>query len=103
MSNFTPSKSASAASAPKTPAANKPVLVVRYRGVSASVFANPTERGDTFHKVSIGRTYKDDSGEWKTSNAFSRDDLPVLELVVRTAFQQILDLESQRATEADAD
>ena len=102
MSNFTPSKSASATSAPKTTVANNPVFVIRFRGVSASVFANLTERGDSFHKASIGRTYKDDSGAWKTSNTFSRDDLPVLELVVKQAWQQILELESHKTPDTEA-
>ena len=58
----------------------KPVKVMRIRGISASIFANPAKtngKDSIFYKVSIQRTYKD-AEEFKTTNSFSRDDLPLV-------------------------
>ena len=82
----------------------KPVKVFRSRGVSASIFANHAKsdgRDITFHKVSLQRTWKD-GDEWKTTSSFSRDDLPVVRLLLDRAWEFILDAESTHSTEADA-
>ena len=82
----------------------KPVKVFRSRGVSASIFANHAKsdgRDITFHKVSLQRTWKD-GDEWKTTSSFSRDDLPVVRLLLDRAWEFILDAESMHSTEAEA-
>src|ERR1051325_328483 len=90
-----------AANQPKdaaTSASQKPVKVIRLRGVSTSIFANQGKsdgRDITFHQVSIQRSYKD-GDEWKQTTSFGRDDLPVLDLVLKRAWEFILDTEASR-------
>ncbi len=79
----------------------KPVKVIRLRGVSASVFANQGKsdgREITFHKVSLQRSYKD-GDEWKQTTSFGRDDLPIVNLVMKRAWEFILDMEASRGKE----
>ena len=79
----------------------KPVKVIRVRGVSASIFANHGKsdgRDITFHKVSLQRSYKD-GDEWKQTTSFGRDDLPVVSLVMKRAWEFILDTEASRGKE----
>ena len=77
---------------------SKPVQTYRLHGISVSIFANPTKASgeDTvFHKVSIQRTYKD-GNECRTTTSFSRDDLPVVELLSRRAWEWIQQAESSQ-------
>ena len=64
--------------------ANKPVHEVRMGRIKAAVWENETQNG-TRHNVTLQRIYKDDSGEWQTSDSFGRDDLPLLAKVVDQA------------------
>jgi hypothetical protein len=87
-----------------TAGTQKPVKVIRLRGVSASIFANHAKsegREITFHKVSVQRSYKDGDA-WKQTTSFGRDDLPVVGLIVKRAWEFILDTEASRSKdEAD--
>lgn len=86
---------------PETAPSHKPVKVIRLRGVSASIFANHAKndgRDITFHKVSIQRSYKDGE-EWKQTTSLGRDDLPVVNLVLKRAWEFILDTEATRGKE----
>jgi hypothetical protein len=86
---------------PETASSQKPVKVIRLRGVSASIFANHAKsdgRDITFHKVSIQRSYKDGE-EWKQTTSLGRDDLPVVNLVLKRAWEFILDTEASRGKE----
>ncbi len=70
----------------------KPVHVFRVRGLTVSVFENQTKtdgRNVVYYKVSAQRTYRD-GDEYKTTTSFSRDDLPVLSLLLLDAFRFIL-------------
>ena len=83
---------------PATASSLKPVKVIRLRGVSASIFANHGKsdgRDITFHKVSVQRSYKD-GDEWKQTTSFGRDDLPVVNLVLKRAWEFILDTQGSR-------
>ncbi len=78
---------------------NKPVESFRLRGVSASVFLNETEQdGRPFFKVSLQRSYKTKDG-FKSTNSFSRDDLPLVAEVVNDAWRAILKRESEASTD----
>jgi hypothetical protein len=69
---------------------NKPVFVIRRRGVKAAVFLNRS--GDNeFFKVTIQKIYRDDSGNWKTTTSFTRDDLPLVSLLAQKAWERILE------------
>lgn len=56
----------------------KPVHEIRLGAVKAAIWENETQNG-TRHNVTVSRLYKDkESGEWKFSENFGRDDLPLL-------------------------
>ena len=87
-------------------APSKPVKVFRLLGISASVFANRPFKGSNtpFYKVSLQRTYKD-GDEFRTTTSFSRDDLPVADLLIRRAWEFILEseMEGRRAASDEED
>ena len=86
-------------------ATSKPVKVFRLLGVSASVFANRPFKGSNvpFYKVSLQRTYKD-GDEFKTTTSFSRDDLPIANLLIQKAWEFILESEMKgRKAASDED
>ena len=88
----------SQATEPETATSQKPVKVIRLRGISASVFANRAKsegRDITFHKVSVQRSYKD-GDDWKQTTNFGRDDLPIVKVVLQRAWEFILDTEAAR-------
>jgi len=60
---------------------NNPIHRVKLRSVSASVFENQTQKGDTFSVAKIKRSYHDGK-EWKQTDSYSFDDLLVLQQVV---------------------
>lgn len=98
-----PPKMAAARSA-KEPShgSNKPLESFRLKGVSAAVFENYTEQDVSYYKVQIVRTYRADDG-FKTTNVFSRDELPIVALLAERAWQSILDREATKWKEADAE
>ncbi|QDU10903.1 hypothetical protein [Gimesia aquarii] len=73
---------------------NKPVKSFRLRGITASVFENSSEDGkSTFFKVTLQRSYKQDD-DWKSTNSFGRDDLPIVSLLTKQAWEFILNTEA---------
>ena len=80
----------------------KPLKTFRFRGVSASVFENQTDKGELFHKVSIVRTYKDGK-RFHTTPTFSRDELPIVTLVAQQAYDFILTEERDVRRAGDAE
>lgn len=55
---------------------NRPVQEIRIGRVKAAVWENETQNGSRFN-VTVKRIYKD-GDEWRTSDSFGRDDLPLL-------------------------
>ena len=69
----------------QTTSSQRPVHEVRYGRVKAAVWENRTS-GGTRHNVTVCRIYKDDeSGQWRDSQSFGRDDLLPLAKVVDEA------------------
>jgi hypothetical protein len=64
--------------------ANKPVHEIRMGRIKAAIWENETQNG-VRHNVTCQRIYKEDGGEWKSSDSFGRDDLPLLSKVVDLA------------------
>lgn len=56
---------------------SSPIHSVKVGRVRAAIWENTSENG-AWHSVTFSRLYKDDSGAWKDSSSFSRDDLPLL-------------------------
>lgn len=73
---------------------NKPIHVLRRKGVKVSIFENSSEHG-TFCKVTDCKVYLDPTGQWKTTHSYSRDDIPVLRLLLKRAWEWILDHEDE--------
>lgn len=62
---------------------NKPVHEVRLGVVKAAIWANETDAG-VRHNVTFQRIYKD-GDEWKTTESFGRDELPLVAKVADLA------------------
>ena len=58
-------------------AKTKPVHEIRIGRIRASIWANKSQAGRTFHKVTVQRLFKDEGG-WKSTASFGRDDLPLV-------------------------
>lgn len=72
----------------------KPVNSFRLRGITATVFENISDDGKPFYKVTLQRSFKQNN-EWKSTNSFGRDDLPILSLLTKQAWEFILNTESK--------
>ncbi len=80
-------------------ASNKPIKVIRFRGISASIFRNEAAKGDKpFYKVAIQRTFRQ-GNDYRTTNSFSRDDLPIVRLLAEEAWHFVLTSESDGASD----
>ena len=63
----------------------RPVHEVRYGRIKAAVWANTTDKG-VRHNVTVCRIYKDEqTGSWRDSQSFGRDDLPLVAKVADEA------------------
>jgi hypothetical protein len=67
----------------------RPVHEVRLGRVKAAIWENDTQNGMR-HNVTVSRLYKDGE-QWKDSNSFGRDDLPLVAKVVDQAHTWIFD------------
>jgi hypothetical protein len=56
----------------------QPVQAFRLRNVRAAIWANPGENGTTRYNVTVSRSYRDQEGNWHTTESFGRDDLLLL-------------------------
>ena len=60
--------------------------------ISATLWKNQSQKnGQTFefHTVSLERNYKDQTGEWKSTNSMRQADLPKAILVLNKAFEHL--------------
>jgi hypothetical protein len=76
---------------------NRPTHEIRFGAVKAAIWANQTDSG-TFYNVTITRLYKD-GDDWKFSDSFRRDDLPLVAKVADKAFEWILTPATSEAQE----
>ena len=71
----------------------KPVFEVRARGIKAAVWSKQKEsktgRTYTEYSIQITKSYKDESGNWHTTNYYFEKDLPHLMLVANRAFEYV--------------
>jgi hypothetical protein len=70
---------------------NKPVDRIRIGKVTASIWNNPSDKGD-FYSVTFERSYKDEGDAWKSSQSYRRDDLLELAKAADKAHDRILEL-----------
>lgn len=69
---------------------NMPLKKFRAGPVVATVWNNQTKDGESEYKtVSFERSYKDQEGNWKTTNSLRTNDLPKASLVLQKAYEYI--------------
>lgn len=71
---------------------NTPEKTFRAGAISATVWNNMTEKNGetvTYNTVTFERSYKDDSGAWKTTNSLRTNDLPKAALVLQKAYEHL--------------
>jgi hypothetical protein len=72
----------------------KPVAKFRAGQVTCAVWENPITVGNrqqTILKASVSRRYQDKSGNWKSSQSFSRNEIPLAIYVLHKAFEAMLE------------
>jgi hypothetical protein len=69
-------------------AGNRPVHEIKLGRIRVSIWCNQHDRQDAWFSVSISRFYRD-GDEWKTTNSFSRDDLPLVSKAAEMAYAWI--------------
>lgn len=70
-----------------TSTAKRPAHEIRMGRIKATIWENDTQQG-TRHNVSLSRIYKE-GNQWKDSNSFGRDDLPLVQKVADLAHSWI--------------
>jgi hypothetical protein len=68
----------------------KPIHEIRLGAVKAAIWENETTNGKR-HNLTVTRLYKDND-EWKRTESFGRDDLPLLAKVVDLAHTWIFEM-----------
>ena len=79
----------------------KPVAEVRIGRVKGTIWPNGTEEQPR-HNVTFSRLYKDDAGEWKTTQSFGRNDLLVLAKVADLAHTRLFELPREEEQQAES-
>jgi hypothetical protein len=72
----------------------KPVAKFRAGQVTCAVWENQVTVGNqqqTILKASVSRRYRDKSGVWKSSQSFSRNEIPLAVYVLQKAFEAMLE------------
>ncbi len=70
---------------------NRPVHEIRLGAIKSAIWANPTEHGIRY-STTVSRLYKDrQDGQWKDTDRFGRDDLPVVCKVLDRAHSWVLE------------
>ncbi len=67
----------------------KPAHEIRLGSIKVTIWENETPNG-TRHNVTVARLYKDGE-DWKRTESFGRDDLPLLAKVVDQAHSWIFE------------
>ena len=73
----------------------KPVKQFRCGALNVSVWERE-HKGDVYHSATASRAYKDDDkDEWRYSDQFNREDLPVVAALLNQAFSWIVAQQAQ--------
>lgn len=81
-----------------------PVKKFSAGGVSCSLWENEIRvNGDvkTVLKATVERRYKDRNGEWKSSNSFSRNEIPMAIHVLQQAFGYMVEKRGSEDTKVE--
>ncbi|HML74408.1 MAG TPA: hypothetical protein PKB02_07905 [Anaerohalosphaeraceae bacterium] len=72
---------------------SKPIKRISAGQITAALWENEVNingQPTTVLKVSVQKAYKDRTGTWKTSNSFSRNDIPLVQFTLQKAFETML-------------
>ena len=84
----------------------KPVAKFRAGQVTCAIWENRVNVGNqpqTILKASVSRRYRDKSGIWKTSQSFSRNEIPLAIHVLQKAFEAMLEKPTEQDDVAPAE
>jgi hypothetical protein len=70
----------------------KPAVEVTLYPVSAAIWRNTSASGKPFFTATFLRSYKDEAGNWKSSNSFSPDEVLLLAKVADIAHTEMVGL-----------
>lgn len=77
----------------------QPVAKFRAGGISCALWENEVSTQNGLKrevlKATIERRYKDKNGEWKSSNSFGRNEIPLAIFCLARAFEKIIGEEQQ--------
>jgi len=71
---------------------NKPAAKVTLHPVSAAIWRNQTQKGEVFYSTTFEKSYRDEAGNWKSSDSFNAADLLLLAKVADEAHTKIYEL-----------
>ncbi len=67
-----------------------PIMRFRSGAVSATVWENQRKDGGTYPSIKLSRSYRDkQTQDWKDTSSFSVNDLPVVAILARKAFEAL--------------
>jgi len=78
-----------------------PVARFRAGQVASAVWQNTIQiqgKAVTVLKATVQRRYKDKDGNWKSSNSFGRNEIPLAIYCLTQAFQKIIDEQSANSS-----
>tara|TARA_R110000744_G_scaffold355384_1_gene461907 strand:+ start:12009 stop:12401 length:393 start_codon:yes stop_codon:yes gene_type:complete len=71
-----------------------PIDHIRFGAINAAIWANQTDSG-TRYGITFERLYRDpESGKWKSSQSFNRDDLLIIAKVADQAHSRVYELQT---------
>lgn len=79
---------------------NPPIQTFRLGPVKAAIWSNRSQNYDrerTYHSVTVTRRYTDQNGDWRDTNSFNEQHIPLLLKVLEHAYDYIHELQRQGA------
>ena len=86
-------------------AGNRPVKKITAGQVNVALWENEIEvdgESKTVLKATVSRRYKDKDGEWKSSQSFSRNEIPLAIYCLARAFDVIVSKQQRAKAEDDS-
>jgi hypothetical protein len=80
----------------------KPVAKVKAGLISAALWENEITangRKVTVLKASVQRRYKDKDGSWKSSQSFSRNEIPLAVYCLQKSFEKIIEMQIDESSD----
>lgn len=82
---------------------NSPIETKRVGPIKAVIWENQNDKGQTYHTVTISRSYRDDQGSWQVTSQLFTEHLPMAEHVAGQAYGFIHErLDALRAEKSNA-